>query len=160
MEYFIVISSILLVAIVIKLFLKDRKPTGVSVDLSQEARIDMIQALGRLNTSLSDMNASLEKVPSKTLQTIQGSANNSTGKLGELIQLLKLKEAYDRVIPLSSVADFLCVKLATDVEAGSIHFVEVKSNKSSLSSDQKKFRALFEQPGTDISFKTVKVEVS
>jgi hypothetical protein len=109
---------------------------------------------------LQSQQEAITALPNKTLQSIQGSANNATGKLGELVQLIKLKDTYDRLIPLNSVSDFMGIKFPTDTDPGCIHFIEVKSNKATLTLDQKKFKALLDTQNLEIVFKTVKVEIN
>jgi len=100
------------------------------------------------------------ELPQKVLETLQGSANTTSGKLGEITKFIQLRSAYDRLIPLGDIADFLGIRFPTDTTEGAVHFIDVKTGKhAALSTDQRKLKKLVtEHPGT-VKFVTVKTEI-
>lgn len=97
-----------------------------------------------------------QRIPGKVLQSVQGSVNANKGVLGELITVLKLRAEYDRIIPVSDIVDFICIKLPNDTHPGSVDFVEVKSGKAKrLTTEQKQLQKLL----LDKKVQFVKVEV-
>jgi hypothetical protein len=139
------------------------KAAPLVAPINTDARVNLepfMESQRAIYALIKESSKAIEALPNKTLQSIQGSANNGSGKLGELIQLIKLKDTYDRLIPLGSVSDFMGIRFATDSEPGQIHFVEVKANRSSLSVDQRKFKSMLDSNNTEVVFKTVKVEIS
>lgn len=103
----------------------------------------------------------LDGLPTKTLNTIQGSINTTTGKLGEMIKFIELQRMYDRLIPVGDVIDFLAIRFPRDDDPGEIVFIDVKTgDKAVLNSDQKKLRALISDHKEVISFKVVKVDIT
>jgi len=108
---------------------------------------------------LASLSTSIEKVPATVLRTIQGSVNSTSGKLGELVQFIELQRAYDRLIPVGNIVDFVAVKFPTEDSPGVVHFIDVKTGKRAvLSKDQKKLKGIV-QEGL-VEFHTVKMEVT
>jgi predicted Holliday junction resolvase-like endonuclease len=107
------------------------------------------------------MSAGLEKIPTKTLNTIQGSVNSTTGKLGELMSFLELQRAYDRLMAVGNIVDFIGIRFPTETDPGAIDFIDVKTgDKAVLNADQKKLRDFINAHKERISFKTVKVSIT
>lgn len=121
----------------------------------------ILQELSRLGGGLNLINTNLEKVPTRTLNTIQGSVNTATGKLGEMIQFLTLQQTYDRLMPVGNIVDFIGIRFPTPTDPGAIDFIDVKTgDKAVLNSDQKKLRAFVETSKEHINFKVVKVDIT
>lgn len=98
----------------------------------------------------------VQRIPAKVLQSVQGSVNANKGVLGELISVIKLRAEYDRIIPISNIVDFICIRLPTETREGTVDFVEVKSGKARrLTNEQKQLQKLLE----DKKVQFVKVEV-
>lgn len=103
----------------------------------------------------------LAGIPSKTLNTIQGSVNNTAGKLGEMMALLELQQQYDRLIVSKDIVDFIGIKFPTEDAPGCIHFIDVKTGKSaSLSQDQRKLKSMFPEDLKHFAFKVVQTQVT
>jgi len=118
-------------------------------------------ALEALNKQESALTTALEKVPTKVLNTIQGSVNTTTGKLGELIKFLELQRTYDRLIITGDIVDFLGIRFPKGDDPGAIEFIDIKTgDKAALNADQKKLRDLISKNKDVIAFKVVKVEIS
>lgn len=125
------------------------------IKLNREEQNNLLKILVHDNVSLAKV---LDEVPSKTLNTIQGSANNVSGKLGELIGLLELKSQYDRLIAMGDIVDFLAIRFPSKDRPGSIEFIDVKTGKGArLSSDQRKLKKLIEEDKDSIDFKVVTI---
>jgi len=87
----------------------------------------------------------IKDVPSKVLQSIQGSINTHKGALGELIAYLELRGKYDRIIPLGNIVDFICIRLPKDDDPGCVDFVDIKTgNSSRLNKDQRLLKDLID----------------
>lgn len=96
-----------------------------------------------VNLNLTELKKSISDVPSKVLASIQSSANNHKGSLGELIGYLELHAKYDRIVPLGNIIDFMCIKFPSKDTPGSVDFVDVKTGQSSrLSKDQRELQRL------------------
>lgn len=103
----------------------------------------------------------IDQIPTKTLNTIQGSANTTTGKLGELIQFIELQRAYDRIFPVGDIVDFIAIRFPNGTDKGIIDFIDVKTgDKAVLNSDQKKLRTMITETKDVINFKLVKVDIT
>jgi len=101
----------------------------------------------------------VQRIPSKVLQSVQGSVNANKGVLGELVSVLKLRAEYDRIIPIGNIADFICIKLPTESREGTIDFVEVKSGgRKRLTAEQKALQKLVEEK--KVQFVKVEVETT
>ncbi len=84
-------------------------------------------------TDLIDLYKGLEGLPSKVLQTIQGSINPQKGKMAELLTFAELRYDYDRIIPLGMPVDFIGIKNNQQID-----FIEVKSGNSYLLTEEEK----------------------
>lgn len=116
---------------------------------TEQAKIDMV------------LLRSIQELPVKTLNTIQGSANTTTGKLGELIKFIELQRAYDRIFPVGDIVDFIGIRFPNGEDKGAIEFIDVKTgDKAVLNNDQKKLRTMVNESKETISFKVVKVDIS
>lgn len=98
-----------------------------------------------LHMNLDPIHKAIEGIPSKVLQSIVSKNNNHKGDLGELVSFMRLGAAYDRVIPLANVVDFLAIKLPTETTEGYIDFIDAKTGKASLSKEQKAIKKLIEE---------------
>jgi predicted Holliday junction resolvase-like endonuclease len=146
--------------------------TLVSVDAirkSQKLLLDQIfEVQSQQKTTQADstrFNASMAKVmkdmPSKTLRTIQGSVNNTTGKLGEMMTLIELQQQWDRLIVVGDIVDFIGVKFPTADAPGQVSFIDVKTGKgAALSADQRKFKKLVDTDASVFKFEVVKVLIT
>ena len=130
----------------------------VERDETPQKILDQINRVGREVVALG---LNMDKIPAKTLNTIQGSVNTTTGKLGEMITFIELQRAYDRLIAVGSIVDFIGVRFPTDTDPGAIDFIDVKTgDKAVLNTDQKKLRAFIADSKEHISFKVVKVDIT
>ncbi len=97
--------------------------------------------LGRLHSKKStdipadviDLYKGVQDLPSKVLQTIQGSINPQKGKMAELLTYAELRYDYDRIIPLGWPIDFIGIKNNERVD-----FIEVKSGQFPTLTDEEK----------------------
>jgi hypothetical protein len=101
----------------------------------------------------------IEALPNKILQSVQSSANGYKGSVGELIGYLKLHAAYDRIIPLNNIVDFICIRFPKGEDPGCIDFIDVKTGeKARLSPDQKMLQKLIK--GQHINFIKMKIQAT
>lgn len=100
----------------------------------------------------------IDALPSRILNSITGTTNNKKGNLGEMVGYLKLHADYDRLIPLGNIADFLCIRLPTDTDPGTVDFVDIKTGNAKLSKDQIQLRNLIKDK--KVNFIKFTVEVS
>lgn len=84
-------------------------------------------------TDLIDLYKGVQDLPSRVLQTIQGSINPQKGKMAELLTYAELRYEYDRIIPLGWPIDFIGVK-----NNDRIDFIEVKSGKLAVLTEEEK----------------------
>lgn len=84
-------------------------------------------------TDLIDLYRQVDGLPSKILQTIQGSINPQKGKVAELLAYAELRYDYDRIIPLGWPIDFVGIK-----NNDRIDFIEVKSGQTHVLTDEEK----------------------
>ncbi|MBI4037105.1 hypothetical protein HY385_01635 [Candidatus Daviesbacteria bacterium] len=84
-------------------------------------------------TDLIDLYRQVDGLPSKILQTIQGSINPQKGKVAELLTYAELRYDYDRIIPLGWPIDFVGIK-----NNDRIDFIEVKSGQTANLTDEEK----------------------
>lgn len=108
-----------------------------------------------VNINLEALERRITDLPNKVLQSIQGSANVHKGVLGELIGYIELRAAYDRIIPIGNIVDFICIKFPTKEQEGSLDFVEVKAGGARLDKDQRRLQELIKEK--KISFVTLRV---
>lgn len=116
MDNWILILVIILFLIIAYLLgrLHGRKPADIPADL-----IDLYRGL--------------QELPMKVLQAIQGSINPQKGKMAELLTYAELRYDYDRIIPLGWPIDFIGIKNNQQID-----FIEVKSGKVALLTDEEK----------------------
>lgn len=115
------VGTIILLIVIAYLFgrLHNRKPQDIPTDI-----IDLYQGV--------------QDLPSRVLQTIQGSINPQKGKMAELLTYAELRYDYDRIIPLGWPIDFIGIK-----NNDRIDFIEVKSgNFSTLTEEEKHIKSL------------------
>ena len=102
-------------------------------------------------TDLIDLYKGLQDLPSRVLQTIQGSINPQKGKMAELLTYAELRYDYDRIIPLGWPIDFVGIKNGERID-----FIEVKSgNFATLTEEEKHIKNLI-QTGK-VNFRLIKV---
>lgn len=110
-----------------------------------------------VNIDLDAVHRAIDQIPNKVLQTVISSTNNLKGNLGELIGYLKLHAAYDRIIPMNNIVDFIGIVLPKEGKEGRIDFIDIKTGSSAkLSKDQVQLKKLIEEK--KISFIKLKVE--
>ena len=110
-----------------------------------------------INVNLEPLQRAIDNLPAKVLQSITGSCNTYSGKLGELVAHLTLRAQYDRVIPLGNIADFLCIRFSKDDRPGTITFLDVKTGDyARLSTEQRALQKLIEEKR--IEFIKLKIE--
>lgn len=94
---------------------------------------------------------SIQDLPNKVLQAIQGSINPQKGKMAELLTYAELRYDYDRIIPLGQPVDFIGIKNGERVD-----FIEVKSGSSyELSEEEKHIHQLISLG--KVHFRVIKV---
>lgn len=126
-----------------------------------ESMIANIKPESNINIDTTKLEKSMQDVPNKVLQAIQGSTNTKKGALGELIGYIELQAQYDRLIALGNIVDFIGIRFDRTkdgkiVEPGIIDFIDIKTGKSArLSVDQKKLQYLIKNK--QIGFTKVKV---
>lgn len=92
----------------------------------------------------------------KVIKQLKGAGSVAKGQLGEFAHYLRFTQLYDRMIPLNSITDFLCVKF--DGEEAGLHFVEIKTGQHArLSADQVKFKKLIKDK--QVFFHTLKRDI-
>lgn len=145
---------------------KEKKPAVSTLlavkpnQLNDKSYLDLVEMLTAQRLLVQKLAEEVARVPVKTLNTIQGSANSMTGKMGELVTTLALQAQYDRLMPLGDVVDFIGIKYPEGEDPGRIDFIEVKTgDRAVLNADQKKVQKIITSHKDKISFKLVKVEV-
>lgn len=147
--FVLTILNIGAVVLIYKLLNKKAPVQQVSVDLSS-----VFNLLGQHSQKLT---AEMKTIPESVLTSINGSSNTHKGKLGELIGYLSLKAEYDRIIPLGSIVDFMCIKFPRGDDPGKLVFIDVKTGKSArLSPDQRILKKLIQDKV--IEFRKLDVE--
>lgn len=108
---------------------------------------------------LKPLQKQIDDLPNKVLTSITNSTNTYKGALGELIGYINLRASYDRIIPLGSIVDFVCIKFPDKEHPGCVDFVDVKTgHKARLSKDQRSLQQLIKDK--KINFCQLKVEAS
>lgn len=134
------------------------EPIGRQIQELSEKIIEARRDAANQNVMISRL---LDQIPAKTLNTIQGSINTTTGKIGELIKFIELQRTYDRLIPVGDIVDFIGISFPVGDSPGVMDFIEVKTgDKAVLSPDQKKFKLMFGEKKAPISFKVVRVDIT
>ncbi len=102
-------------------------------------------------TDVVDLYKGLQELPTRVLQTIQGSINPQKGKMAELLTYAELRYSYDRIIPLGTPIDFIGIKNGERID-----FIEVKSSHSApLTEEEKHIKNLI--TAGRINFKIIRV---
>ena len=113
----------------------------------------------QVNVNFKPLEDKMADLPNKVLQSITSSANTHKCALGELIGYINLRSSYDRIIPLGSIVDFMCIRFPEGEDKGYIDFIDVKTgNRSRLSKDQKGLQKLIEEKR--INFVKLKVDTT
>lgn len=84
-------------------------------------------------TDLISLYKQVVDLPTKVLQTIQGSINPQKGKVAELLTYAELRYDYDRIVPLGWPIDFIGIKNNERID-----FIEVKSGNFATLTDEEK----------------------
>lgn len=122
----------------------------IAIRLLQK-RIDRPIPQQNLTIDITALQRTIDNIPVKVLQTINGSINSAKGPLGELVGYLQIRASYDRIIPLGDITDFIAIKLPSiDQEGkeieGHVDFIDVKTgDKSRLSKDQRALQKLIQE---------------
>ena len=95
----------------------------------------------------------VQGLPAKVLATIQGSINPQKGKVAELLTYAELRYDYDTIIPLGKPFDFLGIKFDEKID-----FIEVKSQKSQLSANEKAISDLVKKGSVNFRLIVIKDE--
>ena len=98
-----------------------------------------------------DLYKQVEGLPTRILQTIQGSINPQKGKMAELLTYAELRYDYDRIIPLGWPIDFIGIKNNERID-----FIEVKSGTTHILTDEEKHIKNLIQHGR-VNFRLIKV---
>src|SRR3989338_3879955 len=101
-------------------------------------------------TDLIDLYRQAQELPTRVLQTIQGSINPQKGKMAELLTYAELRYDYDRIVPLGWPIDFIGIKNNERID-----FIEVKSGASLLTDEEKHIKNLITQGR--VNFRLIKV---
>ena len=102
-------------------------------------------------TDLIDLYKGVQDLPSRVLQTIQGSINPQKGKMAELLTYAELRYDYDRIVPLGWPIDFIGIKNGEKID-----FIEVKSgNFPTLTEEEKHIKNLI--ASGRVNFSLIKV---
>ena len=80
-----------------------------------------------------DLYRQVDGLPTKVLQTIQGSINPQKGKMAELLTYAELRYDYDRIFPLGWPIDFIGIKNNERID-----FIEVKSGNAAVLTEEEK----------------------
>ncbi len=121
---------ILIVLLLILIFL-----AAVLILLIRPRKPEVPDDIQKLLVSLSQ---ALPKLPDDVFRKLTASLNVPTGKLHELLATYQLVQ-YDRIFFLGEPVDFVGIKYGTGID-----FIEIKSGKSRLSSDEKKLKELID----------------
>jgi len=123
----------------------------------QEGLAEQILPAPIVSVDLSSLHRVLQELPNKVLQSVVNSSNTHKGALGELIGYIRLQAEYDRIIPIGSITDFICIKLPTSSRTGKIDFVDIKTGKNAkLSKEQRALRDLIK--AKEINFVELKIK--
>lgn len=98
-----------------------------------------------------DLYNRVDNLPTRVLQTIQGSINPQKGKMAELLTYAELRYDYDRIIPLGWPIDFIGIKNNAQID-----FIEVKSGSSAILTEEEKHIKNLIQNGR-VHFRLIKV---
>lgn len=108
--------------------------------------VDTQPITAQLQHHAREVKDNINTLPEDILRAITGSANTHKGKLGELIGYINLKAEYDRVIPIGSIVDFICLTFPKDGKPGQIVFIDIKTGKNArLSTDQRFLKKIIDE---------------
>lgn len=102
-------------------------------------------------TDLIDLYRGLQDLPTRVLQTVQGSINPQKGRMAELLTYAELRYDYDRIIPLGWPIDFVGIKNGERID-----FIEVKSGGVFLLTPEEKHIKNLIEAGR-VNFRLIKV---
>ena len=102
-------------------------------------------------TDFIEIYQTVQNLPAKVLQVIQGSINPQKGKMAELLTYAELRYDYDRIIPLGWPIDFIGIK-----NNDSIDFIEVKSGTVAVLTEEEKHIKNLIQTGR-VHFRLIKI---
>ncbi len=115
---------------------------------------------GDLPPNLLTLYSEIQNLPTRVLNTIQGSINPQKGKVAELLTYAELRYDYDVIIPLGKPIDFIGIKNGVGID-----FIEVKSTISgrstgySLTEEEKAIQALIKKGAVNFRLVVVRDEV-
>lgn len=98
----------------------------------------------------------MSPLPRAVLDTLQGSANSVSGKLGELVGLLSIRNKYDRVLVLNDIVDAVAIKFNDSGVA--ITFLDFKSGTARLSKEQRLLRNALRDNKLELSLEEVRID--
>lgn len=163
MEAIIVLTFVGLVVVVILLLWLTVDLHVLTKESKTRPSVDQVKTLLAEKTTVAltpEQSKLFRELPQKVLETLQGSANTTSGKLAEITKFIQLRSAYDRLIPLGDIADFIGIQLPTETTEGAIHFIDVKSGKRAvLSPEQRKLKKLISEHPEVVKFVTAKTEI-
>ena len=136
---------------------RGKRPDPVRVEVPIESNAAVLAQLRDFSSQLAGVKRTLTEVPRKTLKTFEGSANVAKGEIAEWAALQKLSAVYDIVVPFNAVFDFMCIRFDKEDVPGVVDFIDVKTGRATLSSDQRKLRDLIK--AKKIDFKVAKVQI-
>jgi predicted Holliday junction resolvase-like endonuclease len=149
------ITALLVMAALLVSLLIDLKNLHQKQVLS--VNIDTHPITAQLQQHTSEVKSELNTLPEEILRALTGSANTHKGKLGELIGYITLKAEYDKIIPLGTIIDFMCIKFSTPEQEGFVDFLDIKTGDSArLNKDQRALKNLI--AAKKIRFKTIKID--
>lgn len=128
----IVLVNLITTLLVIRSHRRVEEPTDEDISNNQ---VVMLARIKELENCIEVMK---KDIPTSVLRSIQGSINNSNGKLGELVASLSLSKSYDRIIPLGKPVDFI------GIDEDNIDFIEVKTGGGTLTRTEKQIQKLVE----------------
>lgn len=134
MEIFLYMVIAVLLVIILILVVRPRRVKIPAIDeLEQKLRFALASA-----TSVKEVQESLDKLPHDLLESITRSLGKRTGKLNELLATFELTH-YDRLFYLGEPIDFVGIKYNQGID-----FIEVKTNRSRLTEDERKLKHLID----------------
>ncbi len=110
-------------------------------------------------SDLNKLEYKVNDLPRQVLDSITGSTSQHKGKLAELIAYIDLKAQYDRLIPLNSIVDFICIRFPKEGQPGAVVFLDIKNGKAArLSEDQKMLKSIIE--AGQIEFLKIRIDTT
>lgn len=126
----------------------------IKIDQELTSRISAIPAY--LDRAFKAQSAAL---PTVILNTLQGSANTVSGKLGEIVGLLSVKNKYDRILMINDVVDAIAIRF-TEEGAAELTFLDFKSNGARLTKEQRTLRDSIINKTATLSFEKIEIKTS